>query len=315
MKQFLRFLVSVTLVILAIFLLDFQVMVRTVKEGSATTFVAAIILNIVTVLVLGMRWHKLVVSRIRWTFMAHLALYYKATFLNTFTPANLGGDAYRLAKLRSHEALSGEIVKLLLRERLLGFYGYVIIFIIAYAFVLSSVDIDMQLIGNPYSYGVAISAIVLVLPLVGGQLVGRMVWVLRDVVGFKLLPKLESWLGTAVNLLSPKGTLQMMALTFLAILLWVASIKVVALGFGLSVPFAHLAAVATLVELVRLVPITIQGVGLREGVFSYLLGFLGYSYEQSYIVATLAYMALSMSIILCGPIGYLIDPEKQKNGQ
>jgi hypothetical protein len=55
-----------------------------------------------------------------------------------------------------------------------------------------------------------------------------------------------------------------------------------------------------------MVPVTIQGIGLREGAFAYLLAFLGHSPEQSYVVGLAAYLALSVSIVLCGPIGQLL---------
>jgi hypothetical protein len=96
------------------------------------------------------------------------------------------------------------------------------------------------------------------------------------------------------------------------ILMWVLSIKVVATGFGLNVPFLHLAAVATMVEILRLIPLTIQGIGLREGAFAFLLGALGHDPGGSYAVGLIAYLTLSISIVIAGPVGNWIDVVDEK---
>lgn len=313
MKQLLKFLVSIAMVGFAIYLLDVQAMTRMLGKGAAASFGMAVMVNILTFLVLGARWYKLVISRVQLPFLIHLAVYFKATFLNTFTPANLGGDAYRLAALRSGTVSGGELVSLLLRERILGFYGYVIVFAAAYFLVQSSLGFNMQLAGNPYIYGVMVVVGAFILPLVIRPLGHGLVFVLRNVIETERLPKLECWVDAAAGLLSPTGTRLPMLLTFGGVLLWVVSIKIVAEGFGLSISLVHLAAVATLVELVRLVPVTVQGIGLREGVFAYLLAFLGYSPEQCYVVGTVAYLALSLAIVLCGPIGHVLMWRERAN--
>ena len=144
------------------------------------------------------------------------------------------------------------------------------------------------------------------LPFLARPLDGRVVAALRAIIGKKRLPGLEGWVDALTGLLSLRGTLRLMSLTFIGILLWVLSIQAVASGFGLVVPVLELAAVATLVELIRLVPVTVQGIGLREGAFAYLLSFFGHNLEQCYVVGLVAYLALSVSIVLCGPIGQVL---------
>jgi uncharacterized protein (TIRG00374 family) len=305
MKKFLKLLVSMTLVGLAVSFLDLKTMVRTMKNGSPISFFIAVLVNILTFAVLASRWRRLTVAQMNFPYRKNLALYFKATFLNTFTPANLGGDAYRLAVLRKESGNSGDVVKLLLRERIVGFYGYVIVFVLSYLLLQPTLEFHSQL-RNPYIYGVAVSMGAFILPVVVRPLGGAMTSVLRVAVGQDRLPNLESYVETISSLLTIKGAIRLMFLTFCGIFLWIAAIKIVALGFGLSVPLRHLAAVAMLVEVIRLVPFTIQGIGLREGVFAYLLSFLGHNLEQCFVVGTVVYLALSVAIILCGPIGYAL---------
>lgn len=315
MKQAIKLLVSLALITFAVYFLDFQSIVKIVTEGSAKSFILAVIINILTFLVLAVRWHILIVPTVRLPFLKHVAFYFRGTFLNTFTPANLGGDAYRLVVLRKNAAPSGTVVKLLVRERIMGFYGFVFAFVVAYILVLFSMDFNVPLAENPYTYGVIVALGVFPLPLIARPLGASLASTLRGVIGIEKLPKLGNYVETLAGLVSLKAALPLMLLTFCSILLWIISIKIIAEGFGLVVPLIHLATVATLVEIIRLLPITIQGIGLREVTFSYLLAFLGHNPEQCYAVGAIAYLALSVAIILSGPIGLLcclVERETQK---
>lgn len=315
MKTLLKLTVSFGLLALAIRTLDVQAMVGMLRQGSSVVFAFAIVINILTFAVMGIRWHGLVSPKLSSSFWYQLALYFKATFLNTFTPANLGGDAYRLMVLKGGPTPTGELLKLLLRERILGLYGYVIVFVIAYALIVISRDGGAVSADNPYLYGLAVAAVVFALPFLARPLGGRMAAAVRILIGKQRSPGLEGWVDALAGLLSPRGTLWPMVLTFVGILLWVLSIQIIAGGFGLVVPALQLAAVATLVELIRLVPVTVQGIGLREGAFAYLLSFFGHNPEQCYVVGLAAYLALSVSIVLCGPIGQALMWQGGKKGK
>jgi len=304
MRAILKSSISLALVAIALYMLDFSLLGETVRQGDLVQFFFAIAVILVMYLFLAVRWQLMTGSIMGQSLLGSAAIYFKATFLNTFTPANLGGDAYRLVVLKGGPIPTGELLKLLLRERILGLYGYVIVFVVAYALSVMSRDGGGAVsASNPYSYGLAVAAAVFSLPIVARPLGGRIAAAARAIIGKERLPGLEGWVDALAGLLSPKGTLWLMSLTFLGILLWVLSIQIIASGFGLVVPTLHLAAVAALVELIRLVPVTVQGIGLREGAFAYLLSFWGHNPEQCYVVGLAAYLALSVSIVLCGPIG------------
>ncbi len=300
----LKFLLSGALVALAIKLLDWETVVNTVRNGSTLPLTSAIFVNLLVFLTLGIRWYWMVVSSSRAPFLVHLATYLRATFLNTFTPANLGGDVYRVLTLKSPTLPATELVKLLIRERLVGLYGCLLVFALAWGWLFMSAPSALP---TPLTWGLALTLVAFAMPaiaLLSGTLVKK---VGRSVFGPGRLLQMESWVDTLANLLSIKGTLYSTIISIIGTLLWVASIKLVTIGFGLSIPYMHLAAVATLVEIVRLVPLTVQGIGVREGVFAYLLGTLGHDAGATYAAGAIAYLALSISIILAGPVGTLTE--------
>lgn len=309
MKRALKFLVSAALVILAFRLLDLETIAKTIRGGSAASLVLAIGINLLTFLALGGRWYWMVSTYVRARFRPQLAIYLKATFLNTFTPANLGGDLYRIAVLKSDVLPASNLLKLLIKERLLGLYSCLIVFALAWLWLPLPNRFD---ISNPYTWGIMLALAAFAAPLFAQPFGELLKTAGRRHLGPHRLPQLERWIDTGAGLFAAGGTLKLMLISFVVMLMWVLSIKVVAAGFGLTVPFMHLAAVATLVEIVRLLPLTIQGIGLREGVFAYLLNLLGHDPGQGYAVGVIVYLALSVSIVLAGPAGNAMDTLAKK---
>jgi glycosyltransferase 2 family protein len=276
------------------------------KIVSIGTFLIAIAINLLTFAIMGHRWYVLTANALQSSYGYQMAVYYKATFLNTFTPANLGGDAYRLIMLENKENIRGKIFRLLLRERLLGLYGYISIFIIAYILIFVIWNDFSLSTDNPYLYGLAASVSIITLSLLLRQVEMLIRIKVRNLLDVEKSSKIEGWLQILVELISIKTVGVPMALTFIGILVWMASFLIVGYGMGIFIPSMQLIAVITLVEMIRLIPITIQGIGLRESTFAYLLSYFGHNLEQCFAIGLIAYLALSISIILCGPIGYVV---------
>jgi len=310
--KILKITVSVALILLAFFILDTDAIISGIGNVSLSSFVIAVFVNILTFFVMGWRWHILVKTAVPLPFLEHIAYYLKGSFLNMFTPANIGGDVYRIAVLKKFSSLKLTLLKLILRERILGLYGFLIIFMISYVFILGSINVDLFSFKNPYNYGLLVSLGVLFLP--GLVYFSRrlVLPLLLNILHQERLLKLDNFAKKLGDLLSIHGLFFVLILSFCAIALWVVSIKVVANGLGLTIPFFHIAAVAALVELIRLIPITVQGIGLREGTFSYLLVFLGYNAEQTYVVAVVVYLTLSVAMVALGPMGSLLSTKESQ---
>jgi hypothetical protein len=61
-----------------------------------------------------------------------------------------------------------------------------------------------------------------------------------------------------------------------------------------------------IIEIVRLIPLTVQGIGVREGLFIALFGALGVTNSEAALLATLIYMLLSLNGLIGGAI-YIWD--------
>ena len=70
-------------------------------------------------------------------------------------------------------------------------------------------------------------------------------------------------------------------------------------------------AIAVLTELIRFVPISFQGIGLREGSFALFVGLAGGEPEAGFVVAGLAYLGMSVSLVLAGLIGLMFGADRE----
>jgi hypothetical protein len=50
----------------------------------------------------------------------------------------------------------------------------------------------------------------------------------------------------------------------------------------------------------------VQGIGLREGAFATLFGLFGQAHEDGFVLGAIAYIALSLSIVVTGTFGALM---------
>ncbi len=78
---------------------------------------------------------------------------------------------------------------------------------------------------------------------------------------------------------------------------------VLAQAIGLDLPWFQFAAVVAMVRILRFLPITLGGIGVREGLYPLLLAPLGVSFEKSVLLGSLT----SLLIIALGLVGAFFE--------
>ncbi|MEM2143159.1 MAG: lysylphosphatidylglycerol synthase domain-containing protein, partial [Candidatus Thorarchaeota archaeon] len=79
------------------------------------------------------------------------------------------------------------------------------------------------------------------------------------------------------------------------------------LALGIGLPWNTMAMVATLASMISTVPVSVQGLGVRESVFLLLLGSMGIDYEIT-IAFSLLLMAMSLVPSVWGLVSWQRDP-------
>jgi uncharacterized protein (TIRG00374 family) len=219
-------------------------------------------------------------------------LYFIGLFFNNFLPANIGGDAWKIVDLGRQEGRPLAVFGATLLDRLLGLAGLTLLAVLV-------------LVGASAA-AVPLPGAVLVLPAV--------LLFLAAVLAALLSRRLGAWLpglAEAVGLRGPAGHLRRLAeelgryrqrVRWLNLLLGfstavqllrIATHLLVARGLGFELDLVQSVQLVVLIPLLALsltLPVTINGIGLRESVSAGLLVWAGLAAPQAVAMEVAAYL-------------------------
>lgn len=258
-----------------------------------------------TVLVSIVRWHLLLEvagAAVGWGRTAQLI--FSGLFFNSILPGVMGGDVMRAywAARDAPQARAAAVVSILL-ERVLGLTATVMVGAVlivprwgelnhhpvthagasAFLIVAALLTVILVLLGNPAS---------------GRWLAGNHVAGWRKVAG-------EGAQACHICLTHPIGAGVGLGLSILSQLLLVCLFFAVSRAVNLQANFWQLASVLPMVVMVTVLPITWNGLGLREAAFATFLGVFGVATAQS-VAISLGGFAVILMWNLVGGLVYLV---------
>lgn len=304
MRKVINLFGSIVLLIVAISFLDWDSLKTVFLRIDPWAFIVATLIAFSQFIIMGIRWYHIIFRTVPQPLLEHMRKYLYSVFFNTFTPANLGGDMYRLFSLKSKISSHVPIIIALLRERLLGLLSYFLAYILFLLALWTFHPLEIyrsDIILYSGEVILALTAAILILPYLLSHISK-----LNLIFSHARLTAVVANLHEATSFNSRIDFIKLMGLSFLSLFIWILTVQVVAFDLSIRIPLWMLGVVVILVELARLLPITIQGIGIREGAFAYLFHVLGESPEVGFALGTVSYLALSISIILSGIIGRIL---------
>jgi hypothetical protein len=291
LKTALKWIASLALLGAGLYFLDWPSLAAAAAKLTPWAFLAAVLLACAPVLPLLARWHSLSGGAGGWYLCSARYLY--ANLLSSVSPGSVGGDLYRFFAFRSAEKTGATLAAILVRERLLGLTSMLVGLLVGVAALELAGTYPGQSVARSLGLAAAAGlAALLLLP----ALLGRI-----------SIP--EPWPGhlqAALSIGASRRAALLLGWSLVALALWLVAVQFVAGRLGFQIPWPLLLVVVTSVELVRFLPITIQGIGLREGAFASLLGMFGYAPESGFVLGAAAYLALSVALVVTGAIGAIM---------
>jgi uncharacterized membrane protein YbhN (UPF0104 family) len=218
------------------------------------------------------------------------SIFLVSSFVGSFLPAGVGGDVARAYGLSREATTASEAVASVVVDRLLGVLSLIVMG--AVGFVVAAPT------GLPR--GLAVTALVAVIVLAAALFwmdgVVRMLPRWRGTAG--LLSRMDA-LGDAVARYRRRGRVmaRVLAWSMAVQLLRILQAFLLGLGLGIGVPFSTYLLFMPIGLLMLMLPVSISGFGLPQGVFVWMLVPLGVSDELA--------LALSTLIVLTGLAGNL----------
>ncbi|MEH7156248.1 lysylphosphatidylglycerol synthase transmembrane domain-containing protein [Neobacillus drentensis] len=289
--------------------MEWNKVIEIAKEGSPFYFLAAFVAIQLTVFSSIVKWKMLVDSSLKQdkkqyaSFFKLGRLYYIGLFFNNFLPGSVGGDVvrvYYLGRITGVPIATASVAF----ERITSGMALVVIA------VLSSFSMEAA---RPYVLTTTlVLGIILILLLLVGKLVKTMKS--RDgVTGDTTDVSMDKWfiklkkalLKTSEAALNYRKEhfiwwikIIMLSLLFQVGLAWINDLLF--LSIGIDIPWINLLMIITLISVISMLPISLNGLGVREGCYVFFFKELGVSAETSLTISLLFFIFVSISSLAGG---------------
>ena len=225
-----------------------------------------------------------------------------AVFFNNFLPSTIGGDAMRMYDSWRSGSSRSQAVAAVLMDRFMGMTA-LLVFAVA-ALLLGGYAAFYD---SGVAQVVAFTAAAAVIALIGVLFLPRSLLLWSERLVPRLHPRLRAFAEAILRSLnafrnSRPALLIALVLSFLLQANVVLYHWVVASALGLDVPLAAFFLIVPIAIVIMMIPISINGIGVREGLFVFLLGVHGVPQAEGLAYAWIIYALLLLQGLIGGVV-------------
>jgi uncharacterized protein (TIRG00374 family) len=294
----LKLLFTVSILFYLIYNTDFSAIKQVLLEINIFLFCLSFIIIISKEFFLALRWKILLALHDNhFSSLLLTKYYYISIFFGLFLPTAIGGDIARWYYLQNNGVKHNEALSSILYERFLGIISLVF-------FASFSLFIDFKIAGSD-----AIKITMIIILFLGLVLFIvfwnfhrflKLVWVAKTLSRFNSIIKfIENIKDYSQNI---RVVIHCLILSLIAQLIGILAIFFISLSLDSSVNFFYFVVFLPMVWLISMIPISIGGLGLREGTFVLLFMSIGMSKEMAIAISAL----VLLQIIAHGMLGGII---------
>ncbi len=281
---------------------DARPIFRILSRERPACFAAAIAIYLGGQAMSAYRWRLLAaIAKVHGRYREFLAYMFVGMFTNLFVPGLLGGDAARSVYLGRRHGRIGEAIASVAADRGVGLMSLFWLAAIA-AIFLNFAQLPRAVIAPTVAVGAIAMAGFLAAPLVA-RLIHLMPRPIRRAGGL-----------VAPYLHNPAALIPAIALSITLQLGLAVAQYILAAGLGLAVPFSLFILCVPIANVFASLPLTLNGLGLRESAYLVLFGMAGMRKEDA-IALGLLWFAATMAGGLTGAIAFVTTPAPVEVGE
>jgi len=295
----LRLVVSVGLLAVLVTKINFATLIPSNRSlpGTLAFLCAGVALMALSMVVAAWRWQRVLVVFDAPVPMRHLiADYFAGQFVGNVLPSTLGGDVVRIARVTKDVGGRDTAFASVVLERLTGFVSLPLLILVGFA-------VRPDLAGTPNAWiailtgcgTVVVFTLILVLcghPALAGRFTHHENW-MRYIGAVHV--------GVDRMRRQPRHAATVLSLAILYQLIVMSAIYCAFHTIGLTVPNAAVIAFVPAVAMAQVLPLSVSGLGIREGMLVLLLHPLGVSTGQAVAVGLLWYAMLLLASLAGAP--------------
>ncbi len=283
---------GVAIVVFLLWHFDARPALRSLARENLIYFATAVLLYVGCLALSAYRWQLLAAAlNIRGTYLEFLRYYFICAFTNLFVPGLVGGDAARAFYLGRRHGRVGEAIASTLADR-----GYGVLGLFWFAGLIAITMNHGTLSSNVIRPVIVVGAIS-VAGYLASPLIARLIHLsprpIRRALGI-----IAPYLHRPISVL-PAIILSMLLQALLAVCQYV-----LALGLGLHHPLAIFLLIVPISGVLASLPLTLNGLGLRETAYLFLFGMAGLNRDDA-IALGLLFFAATMLGGLFGAIAFV----------
>lgn len=280
--------VSASLLLYLISIVDIEATVSRLLSIKVGFVVIAFFISIGMVALSALKWRLILQSDgLNQPYLLLLKSYYIGNFISLFLPSSIGGDIYRVYALSSENKRYAKVTSSVLFDRITGLYALLSISLFGYI-SLPGTDYDLALVL------VYVSGIIVFFWLTSR---GSINWFGRFNRSFvrHITTLLTSFRSYRTNL---RYFWKVLAIALLFQFLIVVNNSLYTLALSIDIPFRQLLVIIPLVFLTEVLPISINGAGVRDSAFVFFFVMIGHTKEEG--------LAMGLLVIAMRYIGGLV---------
>ena len=303
----LKIAVSAVLIGVLISRIDVSKLWSVARTATISWLAAALIVYLAMVLVSAWRWRLLLQAQgIALRFRTLTSSFLVATFFNNFLPSNIGGDVVRVADTAPAAGSKTLAATIVLIDRGIGLLGLILVAAIGATAGPRLMEAGPG-IGAPMLWLAFVGALVIAIPAV--VLPRTLPGLLRPLRALH-----QEWVEERLaRLASALERFRTAPGALVACFAGAVAVQAALIGFyaaiaeSMRIPigFAELALLVPITFVVQMVPVSVNGFGVREATFGFYFTRLGLPLESALLVSFMG-AALMMAFSLSGGVTYLV---------
>ncbi len=283
------------------------------KTANTAYLIAAFCMFYIGYLVIALRWQSLLrAQNIHASLSYLLESFTIAMLFNNLLPSTIGGDAYRMYDIWKIGGNKSQSFSIILIDRCFGMFA-----LVCYGFVAAILaeEVREAIPGLVIYLGGILVAMLVFMWMVFGSGAGILDWFLNLNVRLLSLPqRIITKLTSGLTLFRGRGGVLVRALllSFVLQLNVIIHFIIITYALNIDVPWAGMFIIIPLATLVMLLPVSINGVGVREAIFIFFFALYGVMAESAIAFAWVA-LAMLLAQGVIGGIVFILRRRKPGN--
>jgi glycosyltransferase 2 family protein len=277
------------------------------RRASLPWLVAALALYLAMILASAWRWNLLLaaqrISVSGWTLVSSFLV---ATFFNSFLPSNIGGDVIRIRDTTQPAGSIGRATAIVVIDRAMGLLGLLLVAAVSGSLAVIGMAGPALPVSLPWLWLAFATAtggflILLLAPQTILTVLGYVRFLHRDAIVTRVRKLVDMMLAFRAQ---PLALVSCFAGALVAQAVLVAFYVAIARSLEIPISPLHLAVVVPMSFVVQLLPVSVNGFGVREATFTYYFAALHLPIESALVLSVVG-AGLVLLFSLSGGVLYV----------